>query len=187
MYVREGTAGCGGLRMRRVGIIAVGVVLPLSLPAFSPAASHGPSKQQVDRAAAELGTAIKSYLSTNNISGPPSDPSTWSAFFDAADRRVADLRHKFEIWVSLSNKRIAAGHLPQQGVRTVRTYQQALAVWVADQEEGGTLSRECFEQSGSVVDAASARACLSQLFATNGARWQADGDRLVRAARRARR
>src|SRR5262249_3590735 len=118
--------------MRRfVGIfLVVLVVSPLlggtaaakTLTAVATAGSHGPSKQQVDRAAAALGAAIRSYLSTN-LSGPPSDPSTWSAFFDAADARVADLRHKFATWVSLSNKRIAGGHHPQPGFRT---YQQTL-------------------------------------------------------------
>jgi hypothetical protein len=169
--------------MKRASMLAACAVLASLLTAFS-VASNGPSKQQVDRAAAELDAAISSYLSTS-VAGPPSNPSTWSAFFDAGDRRVADLRRKFDSWVSLSNKRIATGHLPQQGLGAFRTYKQALAIWVADQDEQARLSRGCFEQSGSFADAASAGTCYSQLVATNGARWQADADRLVRASRRA--
>jgi hypothetical protein len=158
-----------------------GTAAAKTLTAFAADSGHGPSKRQVDRAAAALSAAIKSYLSIN-LSGPPSDPSTWSAFFDAADARVADLSHKFDVWVSLTKKRIAAGHRPQPGFRT---YQQAVGVWVADQEEQAKLSRGCFEQSGSFVDVASAAACYRQMLATNGARWQADGDRVGQLAQRA--
>jgi hypothetical protein len=167
--------------MKRLATLALCASLALSLTAFTAGTGDGPSKKQVDRAAAELDAAIKGYLSTKP-SGPQSDPSTWAALFDLGDRRVADLRKKFENWVSLSNKRIAAGHRPQQGSR-FGAYQRALAVWVADQEQQATLSRSCFERSGSFVDLGSARACYGQLLATNGARWQADADHLNRAAR----